>query len=338
MKARSRPIASMLVLLALAAGAVAFAWFGIERRDAAGAARAGTEARLFAFAPADVERLTVAAKGDVTLLARDGRNWRVEAPVRAAAERSTVDALVDRVANLSRKAVVFAGPRPADLSRYGLAPPRAEVTLALAGGRKPAVLALGDENAFDGTLFVRAGEGPVVLVDGEARWAIERGTFDLREKRLLPFEEGDLARVEVSAPGGGYVLAREAGPGWRLASPEAGPADAAAVARVLSAIRGLRATEFVPDRATTLPADFGRPRFRVVLVDRAGTSRALRIAGARTPPGQPVDRVLRAQVEGSSEVALLAPGAAADLDQPPAALREKRPQPGPTAAPTPSAR
>src|SRR6266536_2255220 len=144
MKSKRRTLLSTLLLAVLAAGAVAFAWFGVEKRDEAAERKKVADEKLYAFSPAKVKTVTVEAKGATTRLARartgDVDGW----PVQADAERAAVDALVDKVAELRRKAAVSAVPDDAALARYGLARPRAKVALALEDGRVE-TLALGED-------------------------------------------------------------------------------------------------------------------------------------------------------------------------------------------------
>jgi Domain of unknown function (DUF4340) len=327
MKSTLRPLLSTLLLVAAAAGAVAYAWFGIARKDEATERKKAADEKLYAFTPAAVKAVTVEAKGTTTRVARagagGGEGWRVEAPVQADAERATVDALVDRVAELRRKAAVAPAADGAALARYGLARPRARVELALEDG-KVETLALGDENPFDGTVFVRTTGGAVELVAGDVRWAVERGTFDLREKRLLPFDEKQLSRVEVTAPKLSYALSREKdGDAWRLDAPLKERADESTASRILGAIRGLRATAFLQDARDDRALGLDRPRWRVKLVGTGGQARTLLVAEAPAAKGATGPRPLHARLDGAREVATVEAGAAKDLEQDLLALRDK---------------
>src|SRR6266496_1486178 len=121
MRSKRRTLLSTLLLAALAAGAVAFAWFGVEKRDEAAERKKVADEKLYAFSPAKVKTVTVEAKGATTRLARartgDVDGWRVEAPVQADAERAAVDALFDTVGRSRRKARVSAACSAGRLGR-----------------------------------------------------------------------------------------------------------------------------------------------------------------------------------------------------------------------------
>ncbi|OFX22412.1 MAG: hypothetical protein A2V77_22875, partial [Anaeromyxobacter sp. RBG_16_69_14] len=243
------------------------------------------------------------------------------------------DALVDKVAELRRKAAIAPAPDAASLTHYGLSQPRARVVLTLDDG-KVETLALGDESSFDGSVFVRTTSGAVELVTGDAKWSLERTTFDLREKRLLPFDDEELRRVEVTAPRLSYALVRD-GKTWRLDAPAKERADDATAARVLGAIRGLRATAFLGSPQGDRAHGLEKPRWKVRLVAASGAPRTLLLGEAPRPPSRPPSSPaspprdqtgtssLYAKIEGAREVAVLPDGAAKDLDVDLFALRDK---------------
>jgi len=204
MNARTRNALSAVALVALAAGAVALA-LGVGKRDEASQATKAAGERLFAFAPADVTALTVIAKGDTTVLARQDGGWRITAPLAVPADGGAVELLVRRVAELHRKGSVQPSADAASLQRYGLASPRARVELVLRGGKKE-TLALGDENPFDGSVFVESTSGAIDLVGAETRWGLERSTAELRARET---DAGPAGNPAVAPPSGGPGASKE---------------------------------------------------------------------------------------------------------------------------------
>ncbi len=324
MKARTRSAIVPLALLAAVAAAVAYAYYGVERRGQQEMVRKEAEEKLFAFERDRVKELTVEANGSSTKLVRAPGGWRIVSPVGADADRGVVDALLDKVAGLRRKQAV--ADAAADPARFGLAQPRARVTLALDDG-KSETLALGEESSFDGSIFVRPTGGAVELVGGDAKWPIEKDLFDLREKRLLALEEKDLQRIEVTAPKLTFALERAAD-GWKLSAPLSDRADQATVDRLLGALRGMRATRFVSSPGPDEDYGLDKPRYLVRIAGPGGTERKLAIGAAprkqdakkKDAPGAPA---LYARVGSSREIAAVDSAQAKDLDQDLWALRDK---------------
>jgi hypothetical protein len=177
--ARARTALSALAMLGLATGALAWGWYAIEREGEREADAKRREESVFSFAAADVREVVVRAKGDETRLVRDGDGWRIAAPVEAPADAYAARTLVDRLAGLRRTRE--AAPPGGDLAPFGLASPRVTIEVRLDGGRTE-TLAVGDSSAFDGSVFVRPTSGAVLVAPRETRWALERGTDDLRAK------------------------------------------------------------------------------------------------------------------------------------------------------------
>jgi len=275
MKARARTAVGTLVLLAAAGGALLYAWYGVERKGEAEAKGKEKAERIFAFEPAQVKELQVEAKGGSTHLVRDAGGWRIPA-LGEQADKNAVDPMVERLAGLKRKAEVAAAPDGGALAGYGLAKPRVRIEATLEGGGKEA-LSLGDKNAFDGSLYVRAGAGPVLIVPGDVEWWLDKGTEDLRDRTLLRFDQDKVKALRVEADGKvAWAVERQAAQagapaGWALTAPRRAPAQAAKVSSALQALSWVRALHFADDtgkRAAELGLD--RPRRAFVLLGDGG--------------------------------------------------------------------
>jgi hypothetical protein len=316
MKARARSAVTTFSLLALVAVAVAYAWFGVEKKGESDKARKEAEEQLFAFDKSKLKELSVEAKGSSVTIVRAGPGWRIASPVEADADAVAVQAIIDRIATLKRRSRV-AEPDAGSLASYGLERPKAFIAFALEDGRAE-TLALGDENAFDGSVFVRPTSGAVERVGGDVRFSLEKDLFALREKRLFPYQESDITRLEVKAPSGAYTLERSGGE-WRLSAPVADRADDAAAAKVVGAVRGMQASEFVASPRPDQDHGLDRPAFQVRVAVAGGATRSAAIG---IPPRER-DTARYLRLEGSREVAKVAPAQVADLEQPLLALRDK---------------
>ena len=320
MKARTRIAVATLGLLAAAAAALLLARYGVERPAEREKAAREAEERLFAASRDEVKAVRVEAKGSQVSLERSGDGWRITAPVEAPADRAAVDSLVDAAVGLRRKERV--AEADAGTARFGLEKPRFRVTLVLADG-KAVGLEAGEENPFDGSLFVRADRGPVVTVTGGVRFSLEKGLFELREKQLLAPEEKDLRRLEVKGPKGSFSLAHDGGE-WRLEAPVSERADGAAVGRLLSALRGLRATRFEDSPGPERAYGLDQPLWRVTL---RGPGEALRTLELGAPPrsGGGPQADLWARLSGVRALAAVPAREVKDLELDAWALRDKSP-------------
>lgn len=215
MRARARSAVGTLALAALAVGAVLLAWRGDRQGEAARAAKEREE-RVFGFDAKDVREVTVSAKGEVTRLVRgEADRWRIAAPVSADADAYAANGVVETLATLrrTREAAAPGG----DLAPFGLASPMVKVEVVLDGGRRE-TLAVGDQSAFDGTLFVQPTSGAVWVVPAETRFRLERSTADLKAKPLPEQPTGGDAGGSAAAAG----KRADPGPG---PSPDPKPVD-----------------------------------------------------------------------------------------------------------------
>lgn len=186
MRARSRSALSSLVLLALAGGALVWAWLGVDRKVEQEQVAKDREEKVFAFAAKDVRALAVTAKGGTTRLERDGTGdgWKIVAPVAGPADAFAANGMAERLAGLRRIREAAAAPG-GDLARFGLAAPRVAVEATLASGAKE-TLSVGDDTGFDAAVFVRPTSGAVLAVPGDLKWVLDRSTEELREKKREP--------------------------------------------------------------------------------------------------------------------------------------------------------
>jgi len=247
MTQKSRAWVSLGVLLTLACGAGLLAWLAEEEREQQKALDE-QQARLLDVDTAKIQGLTVTAKGQTTVLAATKDRWEVVSPVRAPADAQAVATLLEQLVELKRKTVV--DDKGAQLAAYGLDKPSVKLSLRLEGGAER-TLRLGTSNAFDGSFYASLGDSSEVLQVQGGKWAIEKDTFDLRDKQLLRFEDTQVASLDVKLDGVRYSLRRQGGV-WKMVSPVSATADANVVTRLLGNLRGLRALRFVTDLATPL--------------------------------------------------------------------------------------
>lgn len=283
MNQRTRSLATLAALLAVAGGAGLFAYYGVYQKQEKEKAAKETKEKVFAdLDKAKLSQLTVTAKGQTTVLARSKQpeGWKLVSPVSTAADSSAVDSLLTKMSTLKQKSVVE--EKAKDLAKYGLEKPTLKV-VARAEDGKELTLRVGDEIGFDNTVYVATGESADVLqAEGGLKGALEKSTFDLRDKRVLPFEDADLSALDVTIDGSAYSLKKVEGK-WQVVGPFTDRADEQTVNRVLSALRSLRATQFVTDTAQAddlSKHNLAKPRLEVAMTLAGGGRMTLAAAQA----------------------------------------------------------
>jgi hypothetical protein len=319
--ARTRTALTTLALTAAAAGAAAWAFFGVEKGTQKEKEQKEVEARLVFFDKAKVKEVLVEAKGEKTRLVHgaDG-SWQVAEPVKAPGDKGAAEAILDKLVLLRRKSEVKKAGEVKDdqeLGAFGLAKPRAKVTVTPETGA-PEWVALGDDQPFDNSIYARSTDGSVALVGGDAKFPLEKSSLELREKRVLVFEDKDVKKVDILGPSLAYGFEKD-GEHWKLTAPLPDKADDATVTKILGALRSLRAEAFAPADPGTM--GLAKPRWTVELVRSDGSTWSLAIgegerAGKKQLFARRADGVL-------PDVAVLPETAAKDLDADTFALRDK---------------
>ncbi|RKG67838.1 DUF4340 domain-containing protein [Corallococcus sp. CA054B] len=278
--------------------------------------------------------LTVKARGATTELERTQEGWRIVSPVEAKADPYAVEALVQQLTSAKFKATVNASPTDADLKKYGLTSPTFTVTarafLPDANGegsedpsrQRTVTLAGGNENPFDGSVYVRReGDTTVYAADGAVRYSLDKGPFELRAKEFLgPLELDSLQSIDVKAKDHAYTLTREADrKSWRMEKPEPTRASDSRLMDLLEAFEGHQALSFPQDTAASrkalgldtpvvdarfVPASGEPIRVRLAQVTRDGATvvHALREQGSRSTLAEVEARALTTLDVGVQEL------------------------------------
>ncbi|MBI2897329.1 MAG: DUF4340 domain-containing protein [Deltaproteobacteria bacterium] len=187
---------------------------------------------------------------DVRLRKSSG-GWNLEAPFTGRASRSKVEDVLRAVENLRAERFVADGAR--DLGSYGLDPAWRTLRLEIEGG-SPVTLGIGapcgdegaQESSDSGKRHVTLeGSRSVVCAASGLYASISRDPAELRDKRLVSTRDEDVAAVVLEGRGSKVRIKRHEG-GFRLVEPQEAPADTDAVKRLLSELRSLEATEFLP--------------------------------------------------------------------------------------------
>ncbi len=256
-------------LIGLAVGAVcllavltaAALW---QRHDLLKADSDADEAKLLGWPASDVTGLVLDNANGHFVLERQGTTWTLSEPLQTAADASTVDAIVNAAVDLARtQKVEVDGKPPTDLAMFGLASPRAALTVQRAAGAK--TIDIGKRNDFTGDVYARVHDSDSDMMVGRGiEFQVDKTLFDPREKRLIVLDPANMTRIDVTQPDGPpYSIVRENGePSVRLADGTTFDADATQVSAIESALANLRAMKFVDAPLTTVKTTRARVTLR----------------------------------------------------------------------------
>jgi hypothetical protein len=247
MSQKQKTLSTLAVVAAVVAALASYAWFGVYQKGVAEQKAKDEKNTVFSFKKDDVKKIAVTAKGDTTVIVRDGADWKITAPIQTRADKMPVDAIVDKLTGLKRKRGIDS---PSDLKEYGLTAPRIKVAVTLADG-KTAELDVGDDNGYDGTLFTKTGEGnDVDVCEGALKYPLDKSLFDLREKRVFEFDDNVLSNLDVVGPKLTYSLVRSSASDWKISAPVQERADSAKAQQLAASLKNLKATRFATEVAS----------------------------------------------------------------------------------------
>jgi hypothetical protein len=312
---------SFLLLLVVALGIGAYAYFVESKREVSDSTAGKTE-KVWTLDSEKVEQIDVkAASGDVTTLKKSGTDWQITAPVTANADQSAVSSMLSSLSSLESTKVV--DDAPADVKPFELDPPRISVALHVSGESQPKEIHLGTKTPTGSDLYAQVkGQPKVFLVGGHLEDQFNRSTFDLRDKAVLKFDQTKVDSLELQPSGGTAVaLSKKSSDEWRLARPLDAKADFSVVDGLIGKLSQAQMKAITEPDGTGDLKKYGLDKPQVTAMVGAGSTRAtlaIGAIGAETPDGTRYARDLTRPTIFTVEAPLLD-----DLKKKPDDLRQK---------------
>lgn len=205
------------------------------------------DARVTRVTAANARSIEITAAGGASATLRyDGSRWVGEGDL----ERLDLPAVTELLeAYESLRALEFVSS-PGDLSQYGLASPRATITITTADDRR-VTLKIGDVTKSGRNAYAQRNDDAEVLVISQQQAADLTVTpLTLRARNVLTVAPGDVREVRIEQGGGEQpgqttAAARNDAGGWELRQPEGAPLDPAATESLARDLARLRAKRVV---------------------------------------------------------------------------------------------
>jgi hypothetical protein len=215
-----------VVLLAVLGGAV---WWS-NRQEAAKAAKGtDTSTTKILTIPEDqfqeirIKKLT----NEVIHLTRDSGKWRMTEPKPLPADQDAVSSVVTNLASLNADKVIE--EKADDLKPYGLADPTLAITIKRKDGKTDELLIGDDTPTGSGSYAKLPNDARVFTISSFVKSSLDKRPDDLRDKRLLTFDQDKLTRVELQAKGSAVEFGKDAQNEWQIVKPRPLRADSSAV-------------------------------------------------------------------------------------------------------------
>ena len=230
--------ALVMVAVLLALGAyVYFVEFAQEKEEA-------EKKKLLTFDQEVVAEVALTYPDRAVRLKKDAAGkWQITQPLEVEADDSTVNNLVSAIADAEIKRTLDETPQ--DVSVYGLNAPVVKLQVTLKDGKTLPLVAIGKDTPVGFSVYVQKEGDPKILLTPQAfRIGMQKEIKDLRDRTIITFNDDEVKKVEIHDQDRDIVLSK-ADAGWTLERPLGVKADETEVRTFLSALRSLRAQDFV---------------------------------------------------------------------------------------------
>ncbi len=214
----------MLAAGVLLAGLAAVLWWSNRQEKAKeGKPAADAPPKILALGADTIQQIEIRHRGeDPITLKLNGSQWEMTSP-KLAVDSSAVSAITSAAASVDSDRVV--DPNVSDLKAYGLAPASLEVDFSTKNG-KTSKLLIGDNTPAGSAVYAKLDGDPRLFTMGTySKTAFDKEAKDLRDKRLLPFTQDKLSRVEITAQKQTYEFVKKGESEWQIVKPKAMRAD-----------------------------------------------------------------------------------------------------------------
>ena len=259
-----------VVMVALAAGL----YFSNKQKSAEAAKPpADASPKILALTDSEVSKIDLKKK-DVpeTVLERNNAGkWQLTAPKQFLADQETAGQLVTSASSVASDRVVE--DKASDVSGYGLKSPSLEVDVTTKAG-KTSKLKIGDDTPTNsGAYAMLEGDPRVFTVASYVKSGLDKSVNDLRDKRLLTFDQDKLSRVELIAKKQDVEFGRDKDQ-WQIVKPKPLRADGLQVEELIRKLKDAKMDLTVSDEDAKKAASAfasGTPVATVKASDASGT-------------------------------------------------------------------
>jgi len=215
----------MLAAGVLLAGlAVVLWWSNRQEKAREGKPAADAPPKILALGADTIQRIEIRRRGeDPITLQLKGSQWEMTSPKPFAVDSTAVSAITSAAASVDSERVV--DPNLSDPKAYGLAPAAIEVDFGTKDG-KTSKLLIGDTTPAGSAVYAKLdGDPRLFTMAMYSKSAFDKEAKDLRDKRLLPFTQDKLSRIEITAQKQTYEFVKKGESEWQIVKPKAMRAD-----------------------------------------------------------------------------------------------------------------
>ncbi len=226
----------LLVAVVLLAGLGGIIWWSNKKQATASATTSDAATKLLSIPDDQFQSILIRKAGaDAEDLERDNGKWKLTEPKPLAADQDSVSGIVTTLSALNADKVVE--DKAADLKPYGLDHPSLDIQVKQKNG-KTAELLLGDDTPTGSGSYAKlAGDARVVTLASSVKTGLDKKPDDLRDRRLMLFDQDKITRVDLQAKGEPVEFGKDAQGEWQILKPRPLRADSSSVNGLVDKLR-----------------------------------------------------------------------------------------------------
>jgi hypothetical protein len=186
------------IVLAVLSGIL---YWSNHRKPAENAVKVSADAppKILTLTQADIAKVDIKKKSgdEVELAKNDTGKWQIMGAKPLRADQNEVSSMLSTLSSLSSERLIE--EKAGNLADYGLAQPAVEVDVTEKNNKTQKLL-IGDNTPAGNAAYVAlSGDPRVFTLPNYSKTSLDKSAKDLRDKRLLVFEQDKLSRVELAA-------------------------------------------------------------------------------------------------------------------------------------------
>jgi ribosomal protein L12E/L44/L45/RPP1/RPP2 len=232
---KGRGLLTAVIVLAALGGTLY--WSNRKQKADAAKPAADTTLKILTIPEDQIKEVKIKKTGADETVVRKGDNgkWQIVEPKPLRADQDSVNSLASALSSLNADKLVE--DKAADLSPYGLNTPSLDVTVVKKDGKSQDVY-VGDDTPTGSGAYVKLANDPkVYTVYSYVKTSLDKTSNDLRDKRLLTFDQDKLTRVDLDAKGETIEFGKNNQNDWQILKPKPLRADGSQVEELIRKLR-----------------------------------------------------------------------------------------------------
>jgi hypothetical protein len=248
--------AKKTILIAVLFIIVAAYYVWDQKRIKTNEARQEAESRLITPKKDALTDISIERKQGALKLEKQGGRWVITQPVRAGADETAVNSLLDEIDRAKKTNPFDAKGKPED---FGLKDPSIKAEFKAAGANYIQNVELGSKTTAGDEVYAQIPKDKKIFtVSTSLETQLSKSANELRDKRLLPANLNEATSLTLSFDGLVFEMEKKEGK-WELLKPIRAKADDDKISEILREWNNAKAEDFIDTRPLNL-ATYGLDR------------------------------------------------------------------------------